>query len=305
MKYMMAKVLYGAVGILLAAACICTGEKKLSQTDRQIYEKACSLEQEMEMLGFSGFSVRDYRVRYYDGDCDYVIAPSADTYTVTREKPKLDTFAGTIVKVGKEYQIVLPTYEKFKNFFAALDTAGSLQQQKEAGETVFALDSYSKETQATVIWHEAFHAWQQENGLDQAYALGQENREAIIKKYVDKNSVQKKAFTEEMKYLQNAYESTDMEIKKKQIKKALELQKKREVALSDKVSAAEGFLQNLEGSARYVECAAYRKLAGDEVWKKQFLQAFSYADGSGKYYDMGMYKCMLLDQCLPARQTLI
>ena len=32
MKYMMAKVLYGAVGILLAAACICTGEKKLSQT---------------------------------------------------------------------------------------------------------------------------------------------------------------------------------------------------------------------------------------------------------------------------------
>lgn len=167
MKYMMAKVLYGAVGILLAAACICTGEKKLSQTDRQIYEKACSLEQEMEMLGFSGFSVRDYRVRYYDGDCDYVITPSADTYTVTREKPKLDTFAGTIVKVGKEYQIVLPTYEKFKNFFAALDTAGSLQQQKEAGETVFALDSYRKETQATVIWHEAFHVWQQENGLDQ------------------------------------------------------------------------------------------------------------------------------------------
>ena len=46
MKYMMAKVLYGAVGILLAAACICTGEKKLSQTDRQIYEKACSLEQD-------------------------------------------------------------------------------------------------------------------------------------------------------------------------------------------------------------------------------------------------------------------
>ena len=303
MKYMMAKVLYGAVGILLAAACICTGEKKLSQTDRQIYEKACSLEQEMEMLGFSGFSVRDYRVRYYDGDCDYVITPSADTYTVTREKPKLDTFAGTIVKVGKEYQIVLPAYEKSKNFFAALDTAGSLQQQKEAGETVFALDSYRKETQVTVIWHEAFHAWQQENGLDQAYALGQENREAIIKKYVDKNSVQKKAFTEEMKYLQNAYESTDMEIKKKQIKKALELQKKREVALSDKVSAEEGFLQNLEGSARYVECAAYRKLAGDEVWKKQFLQAFSYADGSGKYYDMGMYKCMLLDQCLPGWQT--
>jgi len=167
---------------------------------------------------------------------------------------------------------------------------------------VFALDSYSKETQATVIWHEAFHAWQQENGLDQAYALGQDNRETIIKKYVDKDSVQKKAFTEEMKYLQNAYESTDMETKKKQIKKAIELQKKRETALSDKVCAAEGFLQNLEGSARYVECVAYRKLAGDEAWKKQFLQAFSYADGSGKYYDMGMYKCMLLDQCLSGWQ---
>ena len=301
MKYLMAKVLYGAVGILLAAACIYTGEKKLSQTDRQIYEKACSLEQDMETLGFPGFSVRDYSVRYYDGDCDYVITPSADTYTVTREKPELDTFAGTIVEVGKEYQVVLPTYEKFKNFFAALDTAGSLQQQKEAGEKVFALDSYSKETQATVIWHEAFHAWQQENGLDQAYELGQENREEIIKK-VDKDSVQKKAFTEEMKYLQNAYESTDMETKKKQIKKALELQKKRETALSDQVCAAEGFLQNLEGSARYVECAAYRKLAGDEAWKKQFLQAFSYADGSEKYYDMGMYKCMLLDQCLPGWQ---
>ena len=85
MKYMMAKVLYGAVGILLAAACICTGEKKLSQTDRQIYEKACSLEQEMEMLGFSGFSVRDYRVRYYDGDCDCDYAICGYLYSHTRK----------------------------------------------------------------------------------------------------------------------------------------------------------------------------------------------------------------------------
>ena len=59
MKYMMAKVLYGAVGILLAAACICTGEKKLSQTDRQIYEKACSLEQEMDCLLYTSPSPRD------------------------------------------------------------------------------------------------------------------------------------------------------------------------------------------------------------------------------------------------------
>ena len=45
MKYMMAKVLYGVAGILLAAACICTGEKKLSQTDRHIrfllYDLCC------------------------------------------------------------------------------------------------------------------------------------------------------------------------------------------------------------------------------------------------------------------------
>ena len=95
--------------------------------------------------------------------------------------------------MGKEYQIVLPTYEKFKNFFAALDTAGSLQQQKEAGETVFALDSYSKETQATVIWHEAFHAWQQENRAGSGICIGTgKSEKQSLKNYVDKNSVQKK-----------------------------------------------------------------------------------------------------------------
>ena len=38
---------------------------------------------------------------------------------------------------------------------------------------------------------------------------------------------------------------------------------------------------------------------GEEKWAKTYRIPFEYKNGSGKYYEIGMIKCMLLDQLNP------
>lgn len=55
MKYMMAKVLYGAVGILLAAACICTGEKSYLRRTGRFMRRHALLNRRWKRLDFPVF----------------------------------------------------------------------------------------------------------------------------------------------------------------------------------------------------------------------------------------------------------
>lgn len=66
------KIVYAAVGIVFAAGSIVTGEYGLSQVNREIYRTAVSLDKDMQKLDFPGFSLADYKVRFYNGNCDYV-----------------------------------------------------------------------------------------------------------------------------------------------------------------------------------------------------------------------------------------
>ena len=45
-----------------------------------------------------------------------------------------------------------------------------------------------------------------------------------------------------------------------------------------------------------MESLAYRSLEGDKAWEEHYMGEFSYEKGSGKYYQMGMLKGLLLDQ---------
>lgn len=298
------KIMYAATGIILAAGSIATAKHGLSEVNRSIYQDALALDEKMQEFGFENFSLKTMKVRFYDGDCDYVAQTEADDHiTIKKEKAALDVFAGTTVEADGQWQVLIPTYEQFSGLFDALGALGSYEQGMQEGSFAFSESDYSESSHAASIWHEAFHAWQAENwtedveGLMEKAGVDDENtREDIIVNEVDSDKELAELFTEEMQLLMNAFQTEQMEEKKELVKKALETAEKREEKLTPAAKAMEYFLENYEGSARYLESMAYRELEGDSAWQEIYLSEFRYENGSGKYYDMGMMKCALLDQ---------
>lgn len=296
------RIAYGAVGVLLIAGTALTGNYGLSKTDREIYDTAVELEEKMQEKGFSGFTLSDRKVRFFNGREDYVVADGA----VTKEDAAFDVFVGTTDKIDGEYQVILPTYDNFSRMFSLLGNAKSAAQ----GEINFEEDVYSTNAHAAVIWHEAFHAWQftnWEEEMNTKYAqagLGiGEDLNGIIANEVDAKEELVVSFSREMKLLRGAYETENVERKKQLVSEALAVAKERETMLSEKAAYAECYFEMVEGSARYVETEAYRLLEGEEAWEEAYLGEFWYEDGTGKYYDMGMYKCLLLDELMPEWKT--
>lgn len=297
------KMVYVVAGVLLAAGSVATAEHGLSGVNRDIYQNAMALDGEMQKLGFGDFSLRDRKVRFYDGNCDYVVQTDADSQMiVTKEKAQLDVFAGTTLEVDGQWQVLLPTYEQFSGLFDALGTLGSYQQGMQEGQFDFSESGYNGSMHAATIWHEAFHAWQAENWHETMQILSRqpqkddENPVDIIVREVDSSRELTALFTEEMSQLMRAYDAQNMTEKKEWAVKALQTAKVRSGKLSDEAKAMEYYLENFEGSARYVESMAYREMAGDAAWRAFYLKDFKYANGSEKYYHMGMLKCVLLDQ---------
>jgi len=294
--------MYVATGILLAAGSVATAGHGLSSVNKDIYQSALALDGEMQKLGFDGFTLRDRKVRFYDGDCDYVVETDADNrMVVTKETAQLDVFAGTTLEVDGQWQVLLPTYEQFSGMFGALGTLGSYQQGMQEGAFDFTKSGYDDYMHAATIWHEAFHAWQAENWHEgmttlAAQTQGEDENPTDIIREADASEELRTLFAEEMAQLMNAYNAQNSAEKKEWAAKALETANLRSEKLSDEAAAMEYYLENYEGSARYVECMAYREMAGSDAWRKIYLKDFQYANGSEKYYHMGMLKCVLLDQ---------
>lgn len=302
------KIIYAAMGAILAAGSIATAKYGLSEVNRSIYQDALSLDEKMQEFGFEDFSLKTMKVRFYDGDHDYVVQTDAEgSMTIKKEKAILDVFAGTTVEADGQWQVLIPTYEQFSGLFDALEALGSYEQGMQEGSFAFSESDYSESSHAASIWHEAFHAWQAENWtedveklMEQAEAgsgdAGGNTREEIIVNEVDSDKELSGLFTEEMQLLMKAYQTEQTEEKKELVEKALEIAERRKEKLTPAAKAMEYFLENYEGSARYVESMAYRELEGDSAWQEIYLSEFRYENGSGKYYDMGMLKCVLLDQ---------
>lgn len=298
------KVMYAAVGFFLAVGSIATASYGLSEVDRNIYQNALALDETMKELGFDGFTLKTTKVRFYDGNNDYVVQVDAEgRITIKKEKPQMDVFAGTTVEADGQWQALLPTYEQFSSLFDALETLGSYEQGMQEGSFAFSKSDYGESSHAATIWHEAFHAWQSEKWPEDVEALmekagigNEDSREDIIVKEVDSDKELAELFNEEMQLLMKAYQAEGPEEKRALIANVLEIAEKRKEKLSQAAETMEYFLENYEGSARYVESVAYRELEGESAWKTVYLSEFRYENGSGKYYDMGMLKCMLLDQ---------
>lgn len=290
--------IYILVGLILVIGTFATGEYGLSKVNQRIYDSACDTGEKVAQIQFPDFHVTDYKVRFYDGSRDYVVQGDK----IEKEQAALDTFAGTTLKIDGKQQVIVPEYELFSELFNMAGTAEAMAE----GIMAFSENTYSEASHAATICHEAFHAWQFtkweqeiEELMRETEMVGEKDREAVIVNYIDSDPALVVSFEKEMELLQAAYECMDEREKVTLVQKALEVHTKRQTELLEGVTALEEYLENLEGSAMYVEAMVYRSLAGAEAFTDYYLDDFIYSNGSGKYYSLGMLKCMLLDQLSP------
>ena len=154
------KVLYIATGMILGVATLLTGTYGLSQKNYDIYESAMALSNEVSDLGFDKFDITDYKIRFYNGNRDYIFSKIDNTLIVEKEKPILDAFVGTAWEVDGIYQVVVPAIEKFSDMFSIFGMANSLSSFQETGNFNFMENEYGSKEHIATIWHEAFHAYQ-------------------------------------------------------------------------------------------------------------------------------------------------
>ena len=289
------KIAYIAVGVILLAACILTADKGLSQEDRQVYEQANRMQEEMQEHGFRNFILSEYKVRFFDGDYDYVMNGTE----VIREDPVFQTFVGTAYEVEGEYQIVMPTLERFSQMFSILGAAGGLSQ----GSTSFETAAYGMEEHIATLWHEGFHAYQfthyEENVLKLAVGLEGEGNPVLTA--IDGDTAAVSLFEEGMGLLRTAYYEEDTELKIEILLHYLDKQQERAKLLAQSntemdLTAAERYYETIEGTARYMESLAYELQKGTGQTEVYYLGAFTYENGTDKYYSLGMLKCRILSQ---------
>lgn len=287
------KICYGITGVALAVSVAATGTYGLSEENREIYETALSLQQRVDGLGFSEFNLADYKVRFFDGDADYVVYGEA----ISREKPVFTTFVGTSYEVDGEYQVILPVLENFAEMFALLGAAETLSE----GGVSFDKNTYGDQEHTATLWHEAFHAYQMTHyaeGIDGLRDGGrfEEGMSRVIVEAVDSRKDMIQYFERGAALLLQAYQETDMEAKKALVHEYFELESRRREQLGEEAVLAEDYLETVEGSACYVESCIIAFLKGQEEMEQHYMAPFSYSGGTGKYYKIGMMKCYLLEQ---------
>ena len=199
---------YGVTGVILAVSVVMTGSRGLSEKNQQIYEMALE-EDAADSFGFHDLSLRDIKVRFYDGTYDYV----TDEEGFHKESPVYDFYVGSIADVDGECQAVLPVYEQFSSLIGTGEMFGSLA----AGSDEFEENSYTEEDHVATIWHEAFHVWQMNyfenemNTFSQKAGITEEQSfEEILVSEIDTDEADMVSLKQEISYLLQAAESSGM-----------------------------------------------------------------------------------------------
>lgn len=300
------RVMAGMLGMVLLAGYALTGKKSVEKEDREIYQTAVSLQDQVDQLGFTEFILEEYPVAMYDGKQEYVFYKGE----IKQRKPVLETFVGTAYPVGDHFEVLVPTMEKMEGL---LSLAGGT-------ETLVSGSGYGSEQQIATIWHEACHAWQftkfpvLSEKMEKRGQADISEAEWIVKE-VDENAQIKGQLEKEMKLLEkgaeaalsykNAKGNADErgaavdEIKEVILKyKKQELDRKR--FMTPEAVQAEQQCEQTEGMAYYVESLVFREQSGQKAYTKRYIESIStFEGGRGKYYRTGMAKCLMLDVLMP------
>lgn len=303
---MMKKIIYLAVGVVLCIATIATGTYGLSDRNIEIYKQALSMEQEMEEHTFAGYHLSQFPIAFYDGEHDYVVTGNAEDYQIEKRKPLMDVFVGTVYQEGDHYEVLMPAIEKFSEMFELLSTT-----QKASGlmteNTAFNENEYGDKEHIATMYHEGFHAFQMTNFEDSIIECLQGRdfaegglSEQLVVDYIDNNTEIVKIYEEKLALLKKMVVSDSIEEIKRDLLQYKEKEIKRKALLPEDVLILEEYYERVEGSAYYVESAAYRMVHTEEEYNAYYIDAIDkFTEGGHKYYNIGMAKCRILDKLSP------
>lgn len=293
-------VLFFGIGIILFVATLLTKSRGLSEENINIYLEAIELQEQMKQLGFSSFSLQDYKVAFYDGESDYVIGKDEGGFSIKKRKPVLDAFVCTAWETDGTYEVLCPVVEKFQNMVELLSASSMLEAAKEEGELSLE-ETYSKENHVATLWHEGFHCYQMTYFEKEVERLAKNmEKENLILEEVDQNPKVVDLYEKVLSLLEQAVKANNIDTVKDLVLQYKELEEERKSLLSKECQSVENYYTVLEGSARYVEYQAYEALLSSEEAKKEYVDTISaYGAGSEKYYKIGMAQCMILDKLEP------
>ncbi len=270
-------IVYGLVGAGLVLTGFMTTEKGFKENDRTELNRVAEDYKELGDMGFKGFCPTDYKVAFSSGDKDVVVDYNGGDYMVSERDAVYEGLVGSVYQNGDEFEVVVPEYD-----------------------TWITLQAGSGEQLSAVIWHESFHAYQNEycklyETVDSAM-LG----ETELSTEVDNNAEAKRLYEKELQILaQLADEENSCDVHEIAIE-YISVAEERNSLLSEEVNRSEAFYEMTEGSAYYVESNAVRYENSEQVYRDNYLKnAADYSDGNAKYYHHGMLECMLLDELNP------
>lgn len=301
-----AKAIAGVTGIALLAGWILTGNTGLSSTEKAVYEDALDLQAKVDEIGFPDFNLAEYPVAMYDGKQDYVFYQGK----IEKRTPVLETFAGTAYPVEDHFEVIIPTLERFDSL---LSLAGGV-------ESLASGSGYGKEEQIATIWHEALHAWQLSNFeiLGEKMTAGEmskemeniaddsgESEEDIIVRAVDKDVEVKEGIGQELHMLKrivtgHAMSDGNIDEIKTAVLEYRELERQRQKKMPEEAVSAEQRCELTEGTAYYVEANILKMQNGEGEYEERYIRTLGdFEGGRGKYYRIGMAKCLILDKLSP------
>ena len=282
----MKRIIMGILGVILLAGVLITAEYGLSKENIEVYEDAIALQTELKGIGFDGFDIEDYPMAFYDGEKDYVLTREGAEYTITKRKALVDFIAATAYPVEDGFEIHTPTVEKMSSLVGIL---GALEGAE-----------YGKNEHIVTLWHEAFHCYQLTNYMANIEAFCETAvEESKIAQTVDVNEQAVELYKQQTTLLEKAVKSEEIDKIKEYIVQYKELEDKRNQLLEGEIINLERYYTTVEGSACYVE-AKVCKVLEPERFETDYVNAISdYANGTAKYYKVGMAQCMILDRIAP------
>jgi hypothetical protein len=273
------------VGAILVGGVVATRPAGLDQVDREAYDLAMDQQEFIDTLGFPNYRLADYPVAFYGGDTEFVVFNGQ----TTEREPAYDSAVGTATFVDGRMEVFV-----MNNQDTTALTAGS-------GEAI----EGSRYTQATVIWHESFHAWQQVYGGFDLMALVEGwTRDPLDD--IDASAAYQKWFVEDMGLLIRARDAQDEVTRKAVLEDWVAHQDGlAALGLEDWVLGAADMYEFSEGGAKYIETTVARHMMTDTLFdsmKAQYTVTPEFLKSSNKYYNSGMIKAQLLDLIAPGWQ---
>lgn len=272
----MRRVIIALLGVCILSGFWMSDQKGLPAEDLLLYEKALAASPD---TGFSGFTLTNTPIRFFDGEADYVKREEG----FVRERPVLPVVAATALEVDGINTLLMPTHALMR------EVLGLLSGEAKTG--------YTEDYQAAVLWHEAFHVYQLERYPMEMEALARGVQEESGAR-IDQNEEAKALFEEALPHLHRAAFETDPAIRCKEARRYLALAEMRDAFLTEGERRLESYTETVEGTAYFVEMEAARALGMPmEVYTSL---SPAYANGPAKYYNAGMLMYRALREIAPS-----